>query len=138
MASIEAQLRERVSILEEQLAEARETIAYLERGGSREATETWHKVRKQLRLQPKATSILRLLYERRGIVSHADLEAAAWGEELPSIDALKVEIWKARKGRGLPADAIENLHGVGYRMTDEARAYVRRLVEQATAKAEAA
>lgn len=122
----DAALRERIAKLEEQLAQARETIAYLEADHARDDDEAdlrWLWLGVAMRIQPKALATLRVLYEARSIVTLPVLEDSVWPEGPVPFKAVNIYICKLRKILGF--EAIENLWGRGYRLTDVGRALVR-------------
>lgn len=118
--NIESALRERIAKLEEELAEARETICFLE--APAEEFDPWPILERDARMTPKEGAVLRKLYEARGFVHQVDVEEELWSTTCHP-DTLNVWICGLRKKLG--KDAIETSYGRGYRLTEPGRALIR-------------
>lgn len=122
----EALLREKIAKLEDQLAEARETIAYLEaQAGSDEGPDSdWLCMAAEHGITAKESQLLRALYQARGPVTLGQLEDAAWPDGAPSPDVLKAYACKLRKKLG-GYHTIETVWGRAYALSEVGRAIVR-------------
>lgn len=104
----------------ETCAELRERIAYLESELRIQADDTeFARVKSAFRLEPMSTRIVLALWKARGdVVSRWRLEELIRGDNDCSEGLLKVHVSRVRKRMG--ADAVENVWGRGYRLSDEA------------------
>lgn len=79
----------------------------------------------RLALNRVCLEILRRLIEAApSVVSKDDLRRHVWGDDPPDSDALRTHIYSLRQVVDKPFDGprIETLHGIGYRLIDEASA----------------
>lgn len=85
------------------------------------------------KMPPSAARVVAILYERRGRpTTSRGLMEALWGEtgEYPeSQNGLSVHVWKARTRIG--KDAIANIMGVGYQLTEEGISKVEAAIKMA-------
>lgn len=131
--SEEARLRDEVVKLKELLAEAQETIAYLE-GNDNEGDEPWLQLAETRGLAPVDLKLLRALYDCRGIATTAYLEERLWGDHLPGPDCLKVRICILRRKLG-GYGSLDTIRATGFRMTQATRALVRQWLVAASREA---
>jgi len=73
-----------------------------------------------VKLPPKPLRLLELLLSQpERVFSRAELETAVWGDRLPNGETLRSQLHILRRAFAAAgaADPVENLHGVGYRLT---------------------
>jgi DNA-binding response OmpR family regulator len=76
-----------------------------------------------VRLPPKCLRLIEtMMRDPLRVFSHADLEAAVWGGEPITSDALRSQMYLLRQAIAAAGggDPIQNLHGLGYRLVVEA------------------
>lgn len=77
---------------------------------------------KAVKLPPKPLRLLELMLSQpTRVFSRADLETAVWGDQLSTSETLRSQMYVLRRAfQAVGAkDPIENLHGVGYRLSRE-------------------
>jgi len=76
-----------------------------------------------VKLPPKCLRLLELLMRHPNrVFARAELETAVWGEEQERGDTLRSHMHILRRALARPGkpDLVENVHGLGYRLTDAA------------------
>jgi DNA-binding response OmpR family regulator len=69
-----------------------------------------------IKLQKKSAQILKYLVENKNkIVTYENISELLWGDELSSLNAIRCQIRSLRKK--LPVDIVENVSGIGYKLT---------------------
>lgn len=85
------------------------------------ATLSVHFAGQAVKLPPKCLRLLETLMSRpQRVFSRAELERAVWGEDLASSDTLRSHMHILRRALAAAGgrDPIENVHGMGYRLTE--------------------
>lgn len=95
----EALLRERIAILEDQLAEAREIIAYMEaeQDAGEAPPEPWMHLAAALVLEPRVAQVLAVLHRADGPITHESILDEVWGSGRGRKNGLSVALWKLRR-----------------------------------------
>lgn len=123
--NIESTLRERIAKLEEELAEAQETIRFLE-APSTENFDPWFLLGKYFRLTPRERKVLHKLYRSRMPVSCSDMEEDIW---VPGSSPSTFGVWVFNLRQKLGKNVIQSFYGSGYRLSDSGRSLIRHHLE---------